>query len=318
LNRIGSAINELGAAGSATGQNVAEFANRIGGATGFSIQQTLGLGAALQELGITSELASSGVKVSLRQMNVESVAFAKALGMSSKEYEEMYNTDLMGLLRRVAGLFGGKSNFEVGALARNLKLNDQESQRVLKALANDTTGILQKSLDISSQHFAKATSLAQEFRTKNENFPAILDKMKNGFLKLGLTMGEAFAPLAIIVAKAFTKLADVLQRFASSPVGAFVMNLTIGLGALLLVAGVGLIVMGGFKYTVLKLAMAFAEQTRATILSTIAQKGYIAGLRQMAVATWQAFGPYIILAATLAAFVGILYIMYKAIEKEIM
>jgi len=63
LNAIGSALNELGAKGPASEENISDFATRIGqlpDALKPTIAQTLGLGAAFEESGIDAEIASSG------------------------------------------------------------------------------------------------------------------------------------------------------------------------------------------------------------------------------------------------------------------
>jgi len=54
ITKIGSAVNALGADGTATGPVIADFAARIGqlGNLAPQITQTLGLGAAFQELGL--------------------------------------------------------------------------------------------------------------------------------------------------------------------------------------------------------------------------------------------------------------------------
>ncbi|MFC6087641.1 phage tail tape measure protein, partial [Sphaerisporangium aureirubrum] len=88
IQEIGSALNELGASGSATAPSVAEFTKRIGalGNLAPEINQTLGLGAAFEELGLSAEISSGGLTNILLTATKETAAFAKQLGMTEKEF----------------------------------------------------------------------------------------------------------------------------------------------------------------------------------------------------------------------------------------
>ena len=62
FNSVGSAMNDLGAAGAASEQNIAEFVTRIGAmpeALKPSIGEALGLGAAFEESGLKAEVAAT-------------------------------------------------------------------------------------------------------------------------------------------------------------------------------------------------------------------------------------------------------------------
>ena len=59
---VGSALNDMGASGAASEQNMAEFVTRVGtlpDALKQTIQEALGLGAAFEESGLKTELASN-------------------------------------------------------------------------------------------------------------------------------------------------------------------------------------------------------------------------------------------------------------------
>ncbi len=126
-------------------------------------------------------------------------------------------------------------------------------------------------------------------------------------ISLGLqSWGMQLLPLAKKVIGALQGILDAFRAFAESKVGSFILKSVTILGALLVVGGLVLILMGGMRFAVYKMAGAFGDMTKATILNTIAQKGMIAGLRQMAVAAWASIGPYALIAAGIMALVFII------------
>lgn len=95
LNAIGSALNELGANGSSSEQNITDFATRIGALPAVlkpSIEKTLGLGAAFEESGIDAEVAASGYSRFMSVAGNNIAAFAKQMKLTTKEASELFNT----------------------------------------------------------------------------------------------------------------------------------------------------------------------------------------------------------------------------------
>ncbi|MDJ1500502.1 phage tail tape measure protein [Xanthocytophaga agilis] len=95
INKIGSALNELGATGSAKAPVVADFASRIGqlGNLAPEIGQTLGLGAAFQELGLSAEISAGGLSNILLTASKSTDKFSQHLGMTEQAFKDLINTD---------------------------------------------------------------------------------------------------------------------------------------------------------------------------------------------------------------------------------
>ncbi len=171
ISRIGSAINELGAAGSATGPEVAEFARRIGALGGLAptITQTMGLGAAMQELGLTAEIAASGLTKILTET-------ATRGSMFSAEMQALQNSNPNEFLLRLAESFKGLSNTQLATRMGELGLASQEATKVMSLLAGKTDMVREKQ-DLANKSFGEATSLQKEFNTMNSTFAANLEKI---------------------------------------------------------------------------------------------------------------------------------------------
>lgn len=183
INQIGSALNTLAAKGTASEGNIANFALRVGNlpeALRPSIDKVLGLGAAFEESGIDAQIASSGVSNFLSTAGGNIEGFAISMQMSVAEAEKLLNTKPEEFFLRFAQGMKGVSGTETSKIFDSLKLNSLEVQKVIGAAANRTDEF-RDSMKTAGEEMEKMTSLTDEFNTKNNNAPAILEKIKNAF-----------------------------------------------------------------------------------------------------------------------------------------
>ncbi|OBW41123.1 hypothetical protein AB670_02574 [Chryseobacterium sp. MOF25P] len=183
INQIGSALNTLAAQGTASEGNIANFALRVGNlpeALRPAIDKVLGLGAAFEESGIDAQIASSGVSNFLSTAGGNIEGFAISMQMSVAEAEKLLNTKPEEFFLRFAQGMKGVSGTQTSKIFDSLKLNSLEVQKVIGAAANRTDDF-RKSMKTAGEEMEKMTSLTDEFNTKNNNAPAILEKIKNAF-----------------------------------------------------------------------------------------------------------------------------------------
>lgn len=120
--------------------------------------------------------------------------------------------------------------------------------------------------------------------------------------EVSATLGEVLMPIAAKAFQAMSGLMKGLKDFAQTPIGKNILIGVAALGAFLVVGGLALILIGGTRFAVYKMADAFGASTKAKIIDTIVTKGLSAGLREMGVAAWASLGPYVLIAAAIAAF----------------
>lgn len=207
LNVIGSAINELGAAGAATGPVIADFTTRMGalGDMAPTLAQTMGLGAALQELGVSAEIGASGLTGILTAASTQSELFAQHLGMSKVELKALIDTDSNAFLMKLARSFQGVAPTDVLARLKDLKVESQESAKVMSLLANQTAFVGQKQ-QLTAKATAEATSLANEFNKKNHQLAKDLKDLNEWFNSLFSSEAvENFLASAVHGAVEFTR-----------------------------------------------------------------------------------------------------------------
>lgn len=180
LNAIGSALNELGANGTASEENISDFATRIGQlpeALKPSIAQTLGLGAAFEESGIDAEIASSGYSrfMSVAGTNVE--AFAKQMRMSAEEAKALFETKPEEFFLKFAQSMKGLGAEGTAEVLKGLKLNTLEVQKAIGA-AGDNADRFRELMSLAGEAMEEGTSIQEEFNKVNNNTAAIWEKIK--------------------------------------------------------------------------------------------------------------------------------------------
>ena len=183
LNAIGSALNELGANGSSSEQNITEFATRIGALPAVlkpSIEKTLGLGAAFEESGIDAEVASSGYSRFMSVAGNNIAAFAKQMKLTTKEASELFNTHPEEFFIRFGESMKGLGAEQTAGVLKGLKLNTLEVQKAL-GTAGDNADRFRELMNLSGQAMQDGTSIQNEFNKVNENTAAIWEKIKKVF-----------------------------------------------------------------------------------------------------------------------------------------
>ena len=199
LNAIGSALNELGANGSSSEQNITDFATRIGALPAVlkpSIEKTLGLGAAFEESGIDAEVASSGYSRFMSVAGNNIAAFAKQMKLTTKEASELFNTHPEEFFIRFGESMKGLGAEQTAGVLKGLKLNTLEVQKAL-GTAGDNADRFRSLMNLSGQAMQDGTSIQNEFNKVNENTAAIWEKIKKVFAEFFTsdTMAQWFGAL---------------------------------------------------------------------------------------------------------------------------
>jgi TP901 family phage tail tape measure protein len=194
--RIGSAINELGAAGSATGPVIADFAQRMGqlGDLSPQIAQTMGLGAAFEELGLTAEIASGGLSNILLTAAANTDDFARHLGMTNQAFKDLINSDPNEVVMKLAESFKGLPTDQVVSQMNDLGISSQEAKKVMSLLAEETDFVREKQ-QLAAAAMEAARSIIDEFNLKNENAAAQLAKLDKAVEALSFQLGEILMPI---------------------------------------------------------------------------------------------------------------------------
>ncbi|MCK8492879.1 phage tail tape measure protein [Spirosoma sp. RP8] len=256
INKIGSAINELGADGAATGPVIADFTARMGQLGNLSpqISQTMGLGAAFQELGLSAEISAGGLSNILLTAAKDTATFAQQLNMSEDAFKKLINTNPNEFLLQLAAKFKDVPADQLAKRLDDLGIKSQEATKVMSLLSGQTDIVRQKQ-DLANKAMTEGTSLQKEFNTVNSNAAAEYEKSQKAVALIATEIGQALLPAITKGAQglvAFVNVVRAIPEFVSENKTSFA-----ALGVAILAMNTNLIVA-----TTTSIAHAAAEKAR--------------------------------------------------------
>lgn len=243
ISRIGSAVNQLGSEGMATGPVMAEFTARMGqlGSLGPNLTDTLGLASVLTgDLGLSAEIAAGGLTNVLMTMSKDTQAFASFMGMTKEAFEKTFNEDSNKILLQFAERFKGMSDTEIIATLDALGIKSQEANKVFGGLSQNIDKVTKSQMSANNA-FKENTSLQNEFALKNETRAAKQEKATKLWQKFVTEQGQKVAPF-------FAKMLDLL------PVGIRILeSFSTAFGRIFAQIGTGFASVGRLVETISKL-----------------------------------------------------------------
>ena len=198
MMKTAAAVNELGKSSTANEANIVEFMRRVGG-VGYSAKMSLaniaGLGATLDDLGQTMEVAGTSMSQVITGMFRRTDAFAAAAKMNVKDFKKLMVEDMNEALIRMAEGMGsdGAAMAEIVAALDSLKLDGTRATGVLTALAQNTDKLRQQQ-EIANRAFEEGTSCLQEFNIMNSTADAITEKRRKRIAEEAADLGKSLIP----------------------------------------------------------------------------------------------------------------------------
>lgn len=214
LLKVGSTINELGAASTANEGFLVEFTKRVAGiapSANISLTEILGLAATLDQLGQTSEVSSTTFNNIIPKMFTDTEAFAKLAKMSVEDFTELMNRDANeAFIRFLEGVKGNNSGLsEMINNMGDLEIDGARATSVIAVLANNTE-TLREQQDLANVAYKEGTSLTDEFNVKNATAAAQLEKARKGLQYLVVELGEKLLPVMTMSTSGFSYLIKTL------------------------------------------------------------------------------------------------------------
>lgn len=204
IERIGSALNVLGANSKATEGPIVNFTKRLAGVASqanISLTDIAALGALFDSTGQSIEVAATTLNVLLPAIGKDVQKFAQVAGVNIEEFTKLVETDAVEALKLVA--LGAKSNQEgLAGLSETL-----ESFGVDSARAASIVGILSSNVDeltrlqdLAAKGLKENTSLTDEFNIKNNTLSASTAKLGKAYdnFIISLDNGDGVLSTALI------------------------------------------------------------------------------------------------------------------------
>jgi TP901 family phage tail tape measure protein len=198
--KVGSAINDLGAASTANEGYIVDFSGRLAGIAPnakISIDKVMGLAATLDSLHQQAETSSTAVGQTITKIFEKTETFAKIAGMSLKDFSDLLNNDVNeAFIRVLEGMNkGGDGGMKAITEAMgDMGLNGSRAIQVLGSLSKQTETLRQQQL-IAAEAFNEGTSITNEYELKNNSLTATLEKQKKALMETTVEIGEKMNPL---------------------------------------------------------------------------------------------------------------------------
>lgn len=236
INKAGSAINFLGAKGASTSASMTDFALGIGAlpdALKPSIENTLALGAFLEELGIESKRGASGVTGLFLKAGADIGGFAKQMEITKMEAKSLLAQDPLEFAKKFSKTFNGLAPDVLSKKLGELGLNSKEVIKVVGALGSATDRMTELQV-FSNKAFKEGTSLSEEAATKNATMAAKLAIAKNKMQDLAITLGNVLIPVISDLMEAVTPIIERFSRWAKNNKGTLksIMKMAVGVAGL--------------------------------------------------------------------------------------
>lgn len=207
LLRVGSSINELSAASSATAGPITDFISRVGGVAStakISMADIAALGATTDALAISAELAGTQLNVFISGMQKNVGAVAELLNVSRDTAQAMLdNGQAMELFVQVVEKMGTLNAVELSDFLKEMGSSGSRATQVFATLSQNVDE-LKNNLQVSNQAYREGISITNEYNQRNESAAGVIARLKN-------ELQEVFVQPAII--NGIRMMASVAKTF---------------------------------------------------------------------------------------------------------
>jgi TP901 family phage tail tape measure protein len=188
LSKVGSALNEVSANGSASAGYMVDYLKRLVGVskqTKITAQDQIGYGAVLDESGQSVEVSGTTMSKIMFDMFADTSTYSKIAGVDIKKFTKIMDEDANeAFLLFLEGLNGNNGGLqEMSKKLAELGIKGARSISVLTSLAAETDKVREKQT-LANKALKENVSLSEEFQKKNSNLPALLEKISNHFSNL--------------------------------------------------------------------------------------------------------------------------------------
>lgn len=216
LLSIASAVNALGQDSTAAEAYLVEFTQRLAGVgamAGVSVQNLLGFASGLDQSSMKVEMAATAFQKFLMKMYEDTATFAEYAGMQVEEFSDLLQNDANTAITTVLSTLNGKGGFnDLVPMFDQMGLDGARAVQVLSAMAKNLEAVTDAQA-LANEEFEKATSVTEEYNTKNNNMQAQLEKARKEFQNASIALGQSLNPIMLKSTKLTTHLIKLLATY---------------------------------------------------------------------------------------------------------
>jgi len=213
IGRLGSAMNELANTTTATAPIIGDFTRRVAGAgstLGLTIPQLTAMGATLDSLGVTTQVAGTAMSNFFTKMLTKAKTFADQAGMEMEEWNHLVEVDAWEALQKWLSAMDQMKPIERAQALGELGMEGARMTDVLMKLSGAQEQ-LNVNLATSQKAFEENTSLEKEYQIALEGLSAQWSIFTGNVTNLAITIGAKLSPALKEIMKGLNVLIDGLQ-----------------------------------------------------------------------------------------------------------
>ncbi|MGW7955254.1 phage tail tape measure protein [Staphylococcus xylosus] len=248
VDKLGSAVVNLGNTTATTEKEIVEMGQRLAGAgaqAGFSGDQIMSISAAMSSVGIEAESGGTAMTQIFNNMTKATADggetlenFAKTAGMSGEEFASVWEKNPT---KALSAFVEGLSNTEGGAKGvlkalDNVGIKGIREADTIRRLSNNHE-VLDKALKTGSEGWKENNALTNEAKTRYKTMGSQLKIFKNQVVDLGIDIGNTIAPAVVAATKTIGGFVEGFEKLPK-PVKA------VGIGLGVVAAATGPLVLG--------------------------------------------------------------------------
>ena len=222
LLSVGSVINELSQNCAAAAPYISEFTSRMGGVgaqAGLTVQQIMAMAAVLDSNSQVLEASATAVSQVLVRLYQEPAKYAKVAGLDVQEFTKLVKKDMNAAFIQFLETLNKAGGMDV--LSPMFKDMGETGSSAIAALSTLATNIdaVKSQQEVANEAFREAVSINNEFAVQNSTVQASLDKAKNAFQEMAVTLGQKLQPVmkyAISSTSVLMKVMLVLVSFVAA------------------------------------------------------------------------------------------------------
>lgn len=216
LLSIGSAVNAVGQASTASEAYLVDFTQRLAGVaaqTGISAANIIGFASGLDQSAMKVEMAATAFQKFVSALYEEPAKMAQYAKMSVQEFTDLVNNDANAAIVKVLQSLKEEGGFgQLIPIFNDLGLNGERAVTVLSSMATNLEAVTEAQA-VANLEFEKANSITEEYNTKNNNMQASLDKARKEFKNASIALGQSLNPVLLKSTNATTYLIKALANY---------------------------------------------------------------------------------------------------------
>ena len=232
LLSIASSINAVGQASTASEAYLVEFTQRLAGVaaqTNISAANIIGFASGLDQSAMKVEMAATAFQKFIMKIYEDPAKFAEYANMQVEQFADLLKNDANQAIITILKSLKDKDGFSaLVPIFQDMGLDGARAVSVLAAMATNITAVTDAQA-LANQEFAKATSVTEEYNTKNNNLQAQLEKARKEFQNARIELGQSLNPIMLKSTKITTHLIKALATY-----GKEIRNVAIAIGVLTL------------------------------------------------------------------------------------